>query len=655
MSRFKDLYEGAPHYLQAIPRGISLGFSKYPQAALAAAALQLSGDQRPFSELYNLAQQAGVETTKKSQEEHPVANLLGELTGAAALPWKNPLTGVAPTTVKGSAALGAGYGALSGIGHNTQEGEGILSGLYGAVPGAAFGAGAQYLQNTPLAQKIGSGISEGFKKLKPSVMQSTKGNPNVSSNVTDDVGQQVTGSVAEGQDLSKKFGVPLTRGEHTQIPEHLLNEEMAARGWEGIPQMEAVKKFQENQTANFREAVNEKVQNALANITNKAGSEAEQGFVSKGTHAREAVKEITEAAKTEKKAVGQAYKEAGKEEAVFDIGAVRKFPEHAEDVLQRIEDVTESTAPETFSHIKSFTKLFNKKFPEEVGEITGADLKAMEGWRKGVSEARGYHDLRPSDKRGLGKLTKVYDDYVDDLVESALQSGDPKALDALKEARGIAARYYKKYGAGKKGDIGQNYIDNLVTRAENKVPVTDEQIVNEIFGASEIGFGPQAGAISKTLKSRLSTPAFNQLKLDALERILTPLKAERPSGVTYLKNLARLKKQNPTFMKTFFSGKDLTELNDIGKLAHRIYHRPINRMNPSGTGEFMGRINKLISSIPAVGQGYEVVKTLVNVANRQKTSFNPKHIESQIKYREKPLSIFKKAAVLGGIGESNKQ
>lgn len=642
MKFIEDVLGSGDAFLKAVPRGASLGFNKYPQAAFAALLLQQMGDPRPYDELYELALKSEKGIKEKTRNEFPVSNFAGELAGASLLPWKapkgNPLKAasyVAPATVAGSAALGAGYGALAGYGNSDEQsgGEKTLDALKGAGVGALLGGGTQYLQNLPVVQKGAEKVKKAFSKNPESV----------NSLMTD----PATSAVPEAQALMSKYGVPLTRGEQTLLPEHLINEEMALRGWEGLTQMEAGKAFQQQQKESFERAVREKVENALAGL-----KPDEQGFISKGENATEAIKGLQQQAKADDKLVREAYKLAPTQDVVFDINTIKNFPKNVEPALQDAYGATRQTAPNTYAQLDAFKQIFNQNLNKQGEQITGASLKALDGWVKGLNMARS-NNMNNIDKASLGVLKKEYDNFVDNLFENALLSGDKSILENLNKAKNMKREWYKKYTSNNPDDVGQNFIDEMVSYGLNNTPLTPEQVVNKMFGMSEMGFGPQAGAVAQKLKSTLSPEGFNQTKLEFLNRVLTPLKSERPQAGVYLRNLQRLEKQQPTLMKTYLNKNELNELKDIGKLAARIYTRPVNRMNPSGTAEFMGKITKLISSVPVVGQAFDLGSMIVKSANRHKTSFNPRQIEDQVRYGQKQLTPFNKALTIEEINSND--
>lgn len=647
--------------INAVAEGASLGYSGKGQAALAAGLLYANNPKTPYNDYYKQALQAVEEINKTAAKEHPWTYYGGNIAGGATLPWKNPFTGIAPKTVKGAATLGAGYGAASGVGHNIEGAtipemltgqnydvsEDILSGLGGAGVGAAFGGGLQYLQNLPLIQQAGQVIGSKLKSITEPIKQAYQSiNPsgrNISNATPERINALTTSEVPRGLELSEKFDVPLTRGELTQLPEHLIDEEMALRGWQGTPIMESGKQLQKNQRQTFEEALTDKVQNAIAEVKNVLGEK--EGFIEKGTHARNAINELTSKAAAEKKIHGQAYQEAGRNEAIIDINHVREFPKYAENILQSKLAVTEKTAPQAYAQLEAFNTLFNK--PVKEGEdVIGASVKSMEAWHQGLNQARS-HNNRNADNKALNELSYIFNDYVDDIVENSLISGDANAWAKFREARGLAAQYFKKYGPGNNKDKAQNFINEIVTNAENGLELTNEQLVDRVFGSSEMGFDKASGAIMKRMQQMLSPEGYNQFKLEALQKILTPLRMERPQAGVYKKNLNRLLRQQPTLMKTLFKPQDISLMKDVGDLGMRIYTRPINRMNPSGTGEFIGKMRKLISSIPAAGQTVDLVAELAKIANRSKVSFNPETIKTRTLNPEKPLTKFKSGIAIG--------
>lgn len=145
-------------------QGISLGFGDELEGGVRAAYNKLTGDQRPFSEVYNESVAIPRARNAAAKEANPIAFGVGELGGGVAVPGglarvgiRGALSsaagrGLASRTVAG-AKEGAAYGAAYGAG--TAEG-GAPERLTGAASGAATGAAIGGIM--PGAVDVASGI-----------------------------------------------------------------------------------------------------------------------------------------------------------------------------------------------------------------------------------------------------------------------------------------------------------------------------------------------------------------------------------------------------------------------------------------------------------------------------------------------------------------
>src|SRR6185295_15278164 len=103
----------------------------------------LTGQAGEATKAYEEARVAWRRQTAQAEEDHPVANIVGNVAGGAALPGLAAARGapLAIRAVRGS-ITGAGVGGVSGVGAGEDLGDRATQGAAGAVIGGAAGAAA---------------------------------------------------------------------------------------------------------------------------------------------------------------------------------------------------------------------------------------------------------------------------------------------------------------------------------------------------------------------------------------------------------------------------------------------------------------------------------------------------------------------------------
>lgn len=109
--------------------------------------------------------------------------------------------------------------------------------------------------------------------------------------------------------------------------------------------------------------------------------------------------------------------------------------------------------------------------------VKGVTLRAIETQRRILNNSIGAA-ANPTDRAALRAIKGEFDGWLDDAVEGALVSGDPAALQALKDARALRAEFGRRFEGGTDAD---KFIRGLLDGSR-----TPEELLNVALGSSQV-------------------------------------------------------------------------------------------------------------------------------------------------------------------------
>lgn len=458
---------------------------------------------------------------------------------------ENPKTNIAANLVGGlalpfpaktvgqAAKLGAGYGAGYGLASqdfNTGKlgAEDVISAGLGGLTGGLLGAGLQ------------KGVNMAFNKKAPL--------PNVTE---------------EGLNLSNQFDVPLTYAELTNNPKDFLTEEVLRQKGD----------FNLN---NLQQQQRQKYDEALKKLNPSQPLTKGEGFTDIASN-------IVNNADKERKAYQELYTRAKEGVAKVKTEDIKEFPklikqDFAENVL------SQDNVPKTFRELQGL---------ENILQDTNVDLKRLEAWKQGLNRSIRETEKGGQEEFALKQLSNKFDGFLDGVIEKALTEGDANTLNDFKKARSLASDYFQKYQAKNPTEYGKRFLEDIIDNARfSREPLTNEQLANKIFGASDLGFDKNSAGVVKELKKQISKEDFDLLKAEALRKLTTPLEKNQPNVLTYKNNLNKLLTNNKSLADELFSPKELETLQKFGKISEKIFTRQKGNVNPSGSAALFDALNK---------------------------------------------------------------
>ncbi|MEM9627807.1 MAG: hypothetical protein AAGA21_16340 [Pseudomonadota bacterium] len=205
----------------------------------------------------------------------------------------------------------------------------------------------------------------------------------------------------------------------------------------------------------------------------------------------------------------------------------------------------------------------------------GVSIAEVEGLRKNLNST--LASLKGPDsaaaRAGVQKLKGDFDAWMDDVVDSSLFSGDEKALNAIKDARGLHRQFKQRFG-NNAGDPAGRIVDKLLDES-----VSDS--VNALFGKSTLGLSGTAEAVRR-IKSA-SPEAFGSFKQAAWQRIIQDPQGNMKTAGNLSNAIEKHLNQFPELMDELFESGEIGQMRKLVK-ALAATKTPAKAMNPPRSG-----------------------------------------------------------------------
>lgn len=357
--------------------------------------------------------------------------------------------------------------------------------------------------------------------------------------------EAIPAAATANRELANEFGINLSRGQSTQDLDRIRYEDMASRGAYGKESQDRAaaffqKQFEDSQAAGHN--IGEQTARTAPVVDNPAeaasvvsgdvsdrglrgrqlqeqvdqraaaDAEAQRGIVNDQGRAlddtlrqgalpienpREAGEvvgqNVREAAQANRQEFRNLYDEFGRLPGEFRVDAVRGMgtrirneltygsenpviiDEGTPTAMRAITALDEMSRP----HITNLASPHADPNPEEIAAVS---LRGIDQMRKRLV---GYYQqarANPSDARATRAVLNGFDDQIERAITENLFSGDPRALQALQDARASYSRYRNTFGPQRPGDDVGTAMRRIVDRN-----ATPEEISNMIIGSGKIG------------------------------------------------------------------------------------------------------------------------------------------------------------------------
>lgn len=448
---------------EGIKQGATLGFGDELQAGIAGLYAGLASQNLTVPEAYNQALSELRQEGSTAREQSPATYYPGMIAGTVATglgaakyapQLLRNLSTSAPLTA--AAVSGAVSGAVGGFGSGEGSGrERLKSAGIGGLSGAAAGPAFSYIGGKIAGRGLGERAKSLFTRKQP---QPLTPQPTQSALSGIPVSQLPTPQTMAAQ---KGNLIRMPEGAATGDVEKMRLAEAARQGLMG--------KELEAQMAQVDAMTQADALNAAQGLAGGLAGNADETLM-KGVNifkARAAAEKRLNSRlmniRNEKIASTSVYADYTKDTLIKELDDLVKTPDF------KVFSATGEgkIIKDKMNYLKGLTKAGKGA---NVKAINFAELSA---WRRSLNAAK------PGTQEGVyfGQMSKAYDDWLDNITESAFKNGDRDTVDAIFKANSTYKAFKDKYGTNAyKGQ--SRIIENILQKSE----LDDSQIVNMAFG-----------------------------------------------------------------------------------------------------------------------------------------------------------------------------
>lgn len=556
--RSKALESGGPFEaaITAISEGGVGNLPDYPVAIGSGivGAVTGKGFSGPYSE--SLEEQRGI--SEGLAEKFPGTTLGGTVTGAVASGIGPAMAVRAPTMlgrILQSALAGGGLGAFQGA----ASGEGAQDRLEKAAVGAGVGAGIGAAGETVI-----SGIGKGVQRY---LGAATRPAPGVVPS------ERIT--------AAEEFGIPLTRGQATGNVEQQAYEEAARNQARGRAAGHAVRGFDARQ----QEAIKSAQQEIGEGLGGPAATVPETG---------EAVGAALKSRAASLR--GQAtsfYDSAAAKDASIASDEVTKLGQKVAAQLEAegVRLDTYGNYPGAQAAMNLLRRVSGFEGASSDGTVVAQSLQGLEQARKGLLKVKAAN---AEDARALKAIRQSFDDWISDAMDNSLFSGDPTALDDLKQARALWSQYKGLTTKGK-GDATP-----IIAKIVNEERTGDE-VANWLLGTAGAGQAGRSARVAVEVRNAIgqTSPEWEALRQAAWTKMTNPTRGDGGPQALSKSIMEFTSGQGAPLARVLFSSDELANMKKLANVI-RMTVPDKRATNPSKTSYGIAR---LIGSGGAMGGG----------------------------------------------------
>lgn len=376
---------------------------------------------------------------------------------------------------------------------------------------------------------------------------------------------------------------PLTRGDVTQDVNIQSFEDEVLQGLHGPQAQARLKAVRDEQDIALRANIEEIQTEASGRSLAATGEEAGLGAGRVATNLREA-RSIS------KQVVTQAYDRARTFDASVDGEALQAFgPTTRQRLIDEGFDVVEM--PKLSKRLDEITNL--KLIDGKLSEPTLNNIEVLR--KRIVKNIESVKLSDPSEAQALRTLKKDLDTHIDEVFNESLIRGNEEAIDVWKRARRL------------RSEFGQTFDEDNFIRKVSTEQLNQEEVLNLLFGGSQMGFKNQAGRNIVNIKNILGTKsdAFRSLKEEAILRLVkNQSDSVNFSGAKFNTALEKALKNNQTMMRELFTKAELGDLRTFARLAKQITSKQAGAVNQSQTFNKLARF-AASSKLPILGPMFD--------------------------------------------------
>ena len=217
----------------------------------------------------------------------------------------------------------------------------------------------------------------------------------------------------------------------------------------------------------------------------------------------------------------------------------------------------------------------------EGANVSGITLKAIETQRRiinnNVSAA-----ANPADRAATLAIKREFDQWLDEAIDGALASGDPKALDALKDARRLRFEFGRRFEGKEQAD---QFIAGLLDGSK-----TPEELINVALGAGQVSKTGGARFIERLRVAVRDDPeAIGSLRAAHFQRLAVGPTGDPLNMGQIVRNIRSTEYSNASVIRALYSPQEWQQVRTLADALEPMIQRG-DLARTSGTGERMARM-----------------------------------------------------------------
>lgn len=400
---------------------------------------------------------------------------------------------------------------------------------------------------------------------------------------------------------ARDFGIPLTKGQVSGDLTQLTKEEALRQS--GGPAQNIMRNFDAAQ------------QGTIGNVAGGIGSKL-------GTNPQDMRDLVTSAIQNKvafhKDQASALYSIAADGGITIKPAMVEALPQIIDHSLEAA-NVVVDTGPGGLTPAASLAR---KVIEQDAGNLTQgmADFAAKGGGIPGTEgiSLDGLERLRkklvninasatsPTDMAATWAVKTAFDDWLGTAVDNMLVSGDPAALDALKQARSSSHDYLSITNPNSGDQIGATVAKMA---SMDNGGATAEEVANWLYGADIVSPNLNAPKVAQRVKDLVGTDAWNAVRASAWERLTQDMATGDPRTATMMAKRIEtfLNSKGTTLSNVLYSPAEREQMQKFAD-ALKTTITPRDATNPSRTAWSLGKsitsiYRLLIGTSVGVGTG----------------------------------------------------
>lgn len=273
---------------------------------------------------------------------------------------------------------------------------------------------------------------------------------------------------------------------------------------------------------------------------------------------------------------------------------------------------------------------------------SGVTLRAVETQRRIIMNS--MKDAKGSDLAAMTVLKREYDSWVDDAVDEALLSGDPKALAAIKDARSLRAEFGRRFEGRAQAD---KFVRDLVAGQR-----TPEEMLNVAMGAGQVSKDSGGRFISRLRMAVNDDPqTLGALRAAQFLRMVQAKTGEQLGPQAIVNNIASMETTNRSMIDALYTQQQWSEVKRLAAALDPFVPPPMQAKS-SGTTE------RLIRYLSGAAKGLPFVSKMVDGIGQVKGAIDAEQVFTaplRAPVRSSPAATAAGAGLAGQYGASTAQ